>query len=84
MILSMAATAIPRFKLFPIAIFVGLSRLADDAHWASDLVGGAVVGFLTARASTYDFDENSATSTAMMVYPVFHNDSLGAGLYVSF
>lgn len=39
---------------YPLAMLVGLSRLADDAHWGSDVVAGAFVGFISARASVPD------------------------------
>lgn len=38
---------------YPIATFVGLSRMADDAHWFSDVVAGAFVGVWMGRASFY-------------------------------
>ena len=39
--------AIPGYGM---AIFTGLSRLADNAHWLSDVVAGATVGILFGRA----------------------------------
>ena len=36
---------------YPLAVFVAAARLSDDAHWASDVVGGAFLGTLVARAS---------------------------------
>lgn len=57
---------------YPIAGFVGLSRLADDAHWASDLVGGAFVGFIVARASSYQWntiDPKTKTTSKLEFYP---------------
>lgn len=36
---------------FPLAVFTGASRLADDAHWFSDVVAGAFVGIWWGRAS---------------------------------
>lgn len=35
---------------FPIALFVGASRWADDMHWGSDVVAGAFIGVIIARA----------------------------------
>lgn len=35
---------------FTLAFLVGLSRIYDNAHWASDVLAGAAVGFLSAKA----------------------------------
>ncbi|WP_066839499.1 phosphatase PAP2 family protein [Rufibacter ruber] len=36
---------------YGVAILVGLSRIHDNAHWASDVVAGAAIGYLSAKAS---------------------------------
>jgi membrane-associated phospholipid phosphatase len=36
--------------MYSLAVLTGVSRLADDAHWFSDVVGGAFLGFITARS----------------------------------
>ena len=36
--------------ILALGVFTGLSRLADDAHWFSDIVAGAAVGVLFGRA----------------------------------
>lgn len=64
---------------YPLAAFVGLSRLADDAHWASDIVGGAFLGFWAARATYYSATEASSSSATNQFYPLFQNDGLGVG-----
>lgn len=62
---------------YPLASFVALSRLADDAHWISDLVGGAFVGFLVARASSYEYSENRLIeSSKLEIYPVIGQGDL--------
>ena len=33
-----------------LGVFTGLTRLADDAHWLSDVVAGATIGILFGRA----------------------------------
>ena len=35
---------------YGLASLVGLSRIYDDAHWASDVMAGAMIGFLSAKA----------------------------------
>ncbi len=72
---------------YPLATFVGLSRLADDNHWGSDIVGGAFLGFILARASSYEFQQNSKTNedqSQWFFYPNIGSESQGAGLIYSF
>jgi membrane-associated phospholipid phosphatase len=37
---------------YGLATLVGLSRIYDNAHWASDVMAGAAIGFLSAKAMT--------------------------------
>lgn len=46
---------------YPLAALVATSRIADNKHWASDVVGGAFIGTLVARASFVETDSNSKT-----------------------
>jgi membrane-associated phospholipid phosphatase len=62
---------------YPIAAFVGLSRLADDAHWGSDVVGGAFLGYWVARASFYSFEEAEAVKYQSVFLPVISPEQLG-------
>jgi membrane-associated phospholipid phosphatase len=39
------------FAAYGLAGLVGLSRIHDNAHWASDVLAGAAIGFLSAKAS---------------------------------
>jgi len=36
---------------YSVATLVGLSRIHDNAHWASDVLAGAAVGFLSAKCT---------------------------------
>jgi hypothetical protein len=45
----------PSLPFFGAGIITGLSRLADNAHWFSDVVAGATVGILFGRSS---FEKN--------------------------
>jgi membrane-associated phospholipid phosphatase len=38
------------FLAYGFASLVGLSRIYDNAHWASDVMAGAAIGFLSAKA----------------------------------
>lgn len=42
--------AVPTYGL---GTYVALSRLADDRHWASDVVGGATLGIIVGRSVTW-------------------------------
>ena len=35
---------------YAVATLIGLSRIYDNAHWASDVLAGAAIGFLSAKA----------------------------------
>lgn len=60
---------------YPVAVFVGASRLAADSHWFSDCVGGAFLGFVIGRATYYDTQAsiqnlNSKRSTEVQILPI--------------
>jgi membrane-associated phospholipid phosphatase len=38
---------------YSMATLVGISRIYRNAHWASDVVGGALVGFFSAKCSAF-------------------------------
>lgn len=66
--------AIPAYGM---AVFTGLSRLADDAHWFSDVVAGATLGVFFARSS---FKAKSLTITPAK----WDRESLGLSLTYRF
>ena len=72
---------------YPVATFIGLSRLSDDAHWGSDVVAGAFVGILMARASFYQLDQSDASADkkqSFAVYPALDPGSTGFHFIYSF
>ena len=69
---------------YPIAAFVGLSRLADDVHWGSDVVAGAFLGFIIARASSYEKSDLTSAQNQIVIFPVLGPSFHGAGLALSF
>lgn len=69
---------------YPLAAFVGLSRLADDVHWGSDVVAGAFLGFIIARASSYEKSNLTSSQNQIVIFPVLGPSFRGAGLAFSF
>lgn len=41
---------------YGIATLVGLSRVNDNAHWATDVMAGAMVGYISAKGTIYLYD----------------------------
>lgn len=62
---------------YPMAAFVGLSRLSDDVHWGSDVVAGAFLGFWAARASFYSTSEAEEAVSKNTFLPVVSPEELG-------
>lgn len=62
---------------YPLATFVGLSRMSDDVHWGSDVVAGAFVGFWAARASYYSTREIEEKAQNSVFMPVISPEQLG-------
>lgn len=76
---------------YPVATFVGISRLYDDAHWLSDTVAGAFLGYFVGRATYYDSsaylvnDHSSAASSIQyQLIPIVHHNVSGVSLHVSY
>ncbi len=79
---------------YPVAAFVGASRLADDAHWFSDTVAGAFLGFIVGRATYYDETEFYQVNVSEQAFnvskiktqtvPFLISDGLGFSTFVSF
>jgi len=57
---------------YPLAAFVGASRMADDMHWLSDVVAGAFVGIIVGRAT-----QNDSAQSSSLVVPVFERGTIG-------
>ncbi len=79
---------------YPIASFVAASRLADDAHWFSDTIAGAFLGFIVGRATYYDENEfyqshaseqaSNASKIKTEFFPFWTSESAGLATIVSF
>ncbi len=44
---------------YSLATLVGISRIYDDKHWASDVLGGAVLGFAIGKLVYHNFQKKS-------------------------
>jgi membrane-associated phospholipid phosphatase len=79
---------------YPMAAFVGASRLADDVHWFSDTVAGAFLGFIVGRATYYDendFTQINVTEQVRresriqtQILPIWTAEIAGLAAFVSF
>lgn len=60
---------------YGIATLTALSRVNDDAHWASDVFFGSVIGYVTAKAVvSYHRDEKESR---LSLYPLVHDNVTG-------
>lgn len=66
---------------YPVAAIVGLSRIADDYHWLSDVTAGAVLGILIGHITYYPVATNSELTRRLMIVPVIEKG--GGQLQVS-
>ncbi len=70
---------------FAAAGIVGMSRLADDMHWFSDVVAGAFIGVWMGRASSYSVRELSSQQTvSWSLLPILQAQYQGLQLQVEF
>ena len=67
---------------YGLATAVSLSRINEDAHWASDVFAGAVVGYglaqLTLRYSPFDSSDNT------YLMPLISDEYIGLSIYHAF
>lgn len=74
---------------YPLATFVGLSRMADDKHWFSDVVSGAFLGIWIGRASSFPDHEkigksNNAHNFSAFVLPRMGDSGADFQLLIDF
>ncbi|OIQ18996.1 MAG: hypothetical protein BM556_06850 [Bacteriovorax sp. MedPE-SWde] len=81
-----AETYKDKSKLIPVlaygaAAIGGWSRMHDNAHWASDVLVGALIGHLTAKKMMNNsFKAKRRNKYDMSIYPVFGEDYVGVQL----
>ncbi len=62
---------------YSIATLVGLSRIHDNAHWTSDVLAGAAIGFLAAKCSIRIY---RWTASKLHFLPYFNPDGKAVSL----
>ena len=69
---------------YPLAAFVAASRLSDDMHWGSDVVGGAFLGTLVARAAYMDEKNQDETAAHGEFFPALSPENFAINYLYSF
>lgn len=70
--------------LYPVATFVGVSRMADDMHWLSDTVAGAFIGVWMGRAASYSSAREAARASHVQWMPIVQTRYQGLNLQMEF
>lgn len=65
---------------YAVATYIGMSRVANNAHWLSDIVAGAGLGIFWARASS----KVGIVGDDARVYPIFNQTENGPMLGMGF
>ena len=72
---------------YAIATTVATLRLYNNRHWIGDVLGGAGIGILSAKAAYWLFPYTSKlltrkekSSVQMAIYPVYSDEMKGVGL----
>jgi hypothetical protein len=73
--------AVPAYS---VAAAVGLGRMAQDAHWMSDIVGSALLGVGTTELLLHMHAIHAADPSRYRVFPVPVRGGLGLGVSVTF
>lgn len=67
---------------YGVATLVGLSRIYNNAHWASDVMAGAAVGFLSAK--TMLLTDKWLSQKGIRLYPQVGRHGAGLGMVKTF
>lgn len=74
---------------YVVASFVGIMRIRNNRHWASDVLAGAGIGILSAKAAYWLFpvtqkiffgDKAEKTSTKISLHPIYSEEMKGIGM----
>jgi hypothetical protein len=69
---------------YPLATLVGLSRIVNDSHWASDVFAGAALGYAIGKAITNRRAARWREKHQVSVSPVFSRGDRRAGLVLRY
>jgi hypothetical protein len=69
---------------YPLATFVGMTRMADDMHWLSDTVAGAFIGIWMGRAASYAPRTQNATASNYVFIPIVQMRFQGLNFQMDF
>jgi len=69
---------------YGVAAAVGLGRMAEDAHWLSDVVGSALLGVGTTELLLHLHALHDADPSRYRVFPVAVKGGVGLGVTVNF
>lgn len=73
---------------YGLATLVGLSRIQHNAHWATDVLAGAAVGYLSAKGVSYLYrvtnEQLSTKKMSLMMVPSMSPASLGFSMSLTF
>lgn len=64
---------------YGVAAVVGISRIHDNAHWASDVMAGAAIGFLSAKSSALLY---KLTSRKLHFLPFYSRTVAGVAMTI--
>ena len=74
---------------YVVASFVGIMRIRNNRHWASDVLAGAGIGILSAKAAYWLFpvtqkiffgDKAEKISTKISLHPIYSEEMKGIGM----
>ncbi|WP_205499679.1 phosphatase PAP2 family protein [Rufibacter psychrotolerans] len=71
---------------YGVATLVGLSRIHDNKHWASDVLAGAAVGYLTGKATFWGYHQlkGKLTKPRWLVTPSWQRGQTGLSASLRF
>ena len=67
--------------LYALAVATSAERIDSNAHWSSDVVGGALLGYGIGKSIVH---MHAGASESLSVVPIVQNDLTGVGLQVGF
>ncbi len=71
------------------ATLVGISRITENAHWATDVLAGAALGYVTGRQVSYNYHRyarlrSGKAKTALLLNMQYINGMVVPGIIYKF